>query len=205
MKLQVAFDDISLNGIDSILEKSISNIDIVEFGTLSVIRYGLSYLNTIKEKYPNCVLLVDPKIMDAPKKIAEDCFKNKADIVTVMSVAGIETVKKVIEVANKYNKEVMVDLLGEKDIENTISSLNDLDIDYICVHSSKNENVPPLQNFIKAKSLIKNAKIALAGGINLDNLPSIVKENPDVVIIGSMIYESEDPKTTIERIKEQIQ
>lgn len=202
MKLQVAFDDISLEKLFAVLEETHDDIDIIEFGTLSVIRYGLEPLKKIRALYPKATLLVDPKIMDAPIKIADDCFKAGADIVTVMSSSGIETCKKVLETARKYNKQVMVDLLADNDLFNKAKKLDELGFDYICVHSSKNENKAPLADFIKLKSIVKNSLLTIAGGVNLDNIENIVKENPDNIIVGSAIYNSDNPKETINKFKE---
>ncbi len=202
MKLQVAFDDITLEKLFATLELAHNDIDIIEYGTLSVIRYGLEPLKKMRQLYPNSTLLIDPKIMDAPTKIADDCFKAGADIVTVMSVSGIETCQKVLSVAKKYNKQVMVDLLGDFDLYTKAKQLDELGFDYLCVHSSKNENKAPLDDFIKLKSIVKNSLLTIAGGVNLDNIESIVKENPDNIIVGSAIYNSDNPKETINKFKE---
>lgn len=204
MKLQVAFDDVSLDKLYSIVKISNADIDIIEHGTLSVIRYGLDPLKKLRKDYPNATLLVDPKIMDAPIKIANDCFKAGADIVTVMSVAGIETVKKVIEVANNFNKEVMVDLLNDQDLINTAKKLDELGCHYLCIHSSTNDGKPNLDNFNKVKSVIKKSKLAIAGGVNLNNLDDIVKAGPDVIIVGSTIYNADKPDEMIKSFKEKM-
>ncbi len=204
MKLQVAFDDISLEKLFNVLRETHNDIDIIEFGTLSVIRYGLEPLKKLRALYPKATLLVDPKIMDAPVKIADDCFKAGADIVTVMSVSGIETCKKVLEKAREYNKQVMVDLLADNDLFNKAKILDELGFDYICVHSSKNENKAPLADFIKLKSIVKNSLLTIAGGVNLDNIENIVKESPDNIIVGSAIYNSDSPKEMINKFKEHL-
>ena len=202
MKLQVAFDDITLEKLFNVLKETHNDIDIIEYGTLSVIRYGLEPFKKMRALYPDATLLIDPKIMDAPIKIADDCFKAGADIVTVMSTAGIETCKKVLEVAKKYNKQVMVDLLADNEMFAKAKQLDELGFDYICVHSSKNENAAPLENFIKLRTIIKNSMLTIAGGVNLDNIENIAKEDPDNVIVGSAVYNSDNPKEVINKFKE---
>lgn len=204
MKLQVAFDDVSLEKLDSILETSIQDIDIVEYGTLSVIRYGLGHLKEIRNRYPNAYLLVDPKIMDAPEKIARNCYEAGADICTVMSLAGIKTCLKVLEVAKEYKKEVMVDLLNDKDIVNTAKKLDELGFDYLCIHSSTSDKEMPLKDFLEIKKVVKNAKLSIAGGINLNNIDEITKTEPYNIIVGSCVYNSENPKETINKFKEHL-
>ena len=204
MKLQVAFDDLSLEKLDSILETSIQDIDIVEYGTLSVIRYGLNHLKEIREKYPNANLLVDPKIMDAPEKIARSCYESGADICTVMSVAGLKTCLKVLNIAKEYGKEVMVDLLNDQDPINTAKKLDEAGFDYLCVHSSTSDINSPLNEFLEIKKVVKNAKLSIAGGISLENIDEIVKAEPYNIIVGSSVYNNENPKLIIDKFKEHL-
>ncbi len=42
------------------------------------------------------------------------------------------------------------------------------------------------------KSVVKNAKVAVAGGIKLETLPEVIKAKPDLVIVGGGITGAED-------------
>lgn len=204
MKLEVAFDDVSIEQCLSIVEKCHEEIDIIEVGTLFVIKEGLHPLRLLREKYPNACLLVDPKIMDAPEKIASQCFDAGADIVTVMAVAGMKVVERVIDVAKKYQKEVMVDLLGSKQPLEDAIYLDQLGAHYICVHSSTVSDENPLKVFIEIKKNTHSAKLAIAGGINENTIQMFVSENPDVIIVGSGVYNSKEPEKVVHKLKEKM-
>lgn len=204
MKLEVAFDDVSIEQCLSIVEKCHEEIDIIEVGTLFVIKEGLHPLRLLREKYPNACLLVDPKIMDAPEKIASQCFDAGADIVTVMAVAGMKVVERVIDVAKKYQKEVMVDLLGSKQPLEDAIYLDQLGAHYICVHSSTVSDESPLKDFIEIKKNTHSAKLAIAGGINENTIEMFVSENPDVIIVGSGVYNSKEPEKVVHKLKEKM-
>ena len=40
------------------------------------------------------------------------------------------------------------------------------------------------EDLVTIKSVVKNAKTAVAGGIKLESLPEVVKAQPDLVIVG---------------------
>ncbi len=50
---------------------------------------------------------------------------------------------------------------------------------------------------VRAKRLLKT-KICLIGGINLNNLPAVVRLNPDLVAVSSAIFASPDPEKEAE-------
>lgn len=55
--------------------------------------------------------------------------------------------------------------------------------DYIAVHTGYDlqaEGQSPLESLRTVKSVIKNSKVAVAGGIKPDTIKEIVAENPDL-------------------------
>ena len=65
MKLQVAFDILPLNRMKDIIKGAKDYIDIIEFGTPLVLKYGTTLIDEIKEWCGGGVLLADTKIVDA--------------------------------------------------------------------------------------------------------------------------------------------
>ena len=63
-----------------------------------------------------------------------------------------------------------------------------------------------IQKIREAKTLIDStnstAKIEVDGGISLKNAADIVKAGADILVAGSSIFSSENPKKTIEKMKE---
>lgn len=95
-----------------------------------------------------------------------------------------------------------------------VSWLSDLihEIDLVCLMSVNpgfgGQSFIPhtYQKTSELKELIlrKNAKtlIEIDGGVNKDNAPRLLKAGADVLVAGSFVFRSEDPKTTIAALKE---
>ena len=65
MKLQIALDDVTLEGALELVKKVRDYIDIIEIGTPFVYEYGMQAVRTMKEHFPDKEILADMKIMDA--------------------------------------------------------------------------------------------------------------------------------------------
>ncbi|EHY92097.1 hypothetical protein SSME_19840 [Staphylococcus saprophyticus subsp. saprophyticus KACC 16562] len=68
-------------------------------------------------------------------------------------------------------------MIAVQDIEKRAKELDEMDADYIAVHTEYNlqaQGQSPLENLRNVKSVIKNSKVAVAGGIKLDTIESIV-------------------------------
>ena len=202
MKLQVAFDDVSIEQCLSILETSADDIDIIEVGTLFIIRYGLEPVRIIRKLYPKKTILADPKIMDAPALIAGACFDAGTDIVTVMSAASEAIVKKTVAEAHSRHGKVFVDLLEVNDPAKMVSFYDSLGADIICVHASKNADLPPFDALREALLCPHSAEIAIAGGISTSTIKEAAACGPDIVIVGSGVYRADDPAAVIRLLKE---
>ncbi|MEM6299342.1 MAG: ribulose-phosphate 3-epimerase, partial [Bacteroidota bacterium] len=46
-----------------------------------------------------------------------------------------------------------------------------------------------------------DTKIEIDGGVNKDNAPKLVEAGADVLVAGSFVFRSDDPKATIEGLK----
>ena len=202
IRLEVAFDDVSTERCLEIVQNCKDDIDIIEVGTLLVIREGLRPLRLLRELYPDKTLLVDPKIMDAPEKIATACYEAGADIVTVMSAAGRKVIEKVLDVAKRCGKQVFVDLLGSSDLVRDAILFDELGADYICVHTSTESSQGPLADLMKVNKAVTHANVAAACGINMNTVSSFRPADPDLLVVGSGIYTADDPKEAIRVLKE---
>lgn len=199
MKLQVAFDVMSLEEMESRLDKMVNYIDIIEVGTPMIIKEGQKLVKYFSEKYPDKVILSDTKIMDGGALETKYALDAGASIVTVCACAENATIEEALKETKKAGKELLVDLIGVKDLEERAKYLDDLGVDYICVHTasdvqSKENN--PLNDLTRVKQVVKKAKVSCAGGINLNTLGSIMSLGPDVVIVGSAIHNNDDPYHT---------
>ncbi|EBK2060182.1 3-hexulose-6-phosphate synthase, partial [Salmonella enterica subsp. enterica serovar Typhi] len=120
-----------------------------------------------------------------------------ADIITVLAAAEDMSIKGAVEEARKQKKQILVDMIGIKDIEGRAKELDAMGVDYICVHTGYDLQAVGQNSFEdlkKIKRVVKNAKTAIAGGIKLSTLPEVIKAQPDLVIVGGGITGQEDKK-----------
>ncbi|TDM14998.1 3-hexulose-6-phosphate synthase [Macrococcus bovicus] len=205
MKLQLALDLVDIQGALEVVEEVQDHIDIVEIGTPVVINEGLKAVKAIKDAFPALTVLADLKIMDAAGYEVSQAAAAGADIITILGVSEDESIRGAVEEARKQGKEILVDMIAVKDIAARAKELDELGVDYICVHTGYDLQALGKNSFedlATIKSVVKNAKIAVAGGIKLETLPEVISQQPDLVIVGGGITSQEDKKATAREMHE---
>lgn len=204
MELQLALDLVDIPGAKQVVKEVAEYIDIVEIGTPVVINEGLRAVKEIKEAFPSLRVLADLKIMDAGGYEVMKASEAGADIITVLGVSDDLTIQGAVAEARKQNKKIMVDMINVKDIEGRAKEIDELGVDYICVHSGYDHQAAGKNSFEELTAIrrvVKNAKTAIAGGIKLSTLPEVIDANPDLVIVGGGITGQEDKKATAAEMK----
>jgi 3-hexulose-6-phosphate synthase len=202
MNIQLALDRLSREECFTLLRETEETIDWIEVGTGVIKEYGMQIVRDIKEAYPNKVLVADMKTCDAGKFEAAQAFKAGADLTTVMAFSADKTIADTLEVASIHGKRIMIDLLGVT-AQTRIAELERLGVDLVSLHYGKDMQ---LEGDMQGDmfSLLEghpNLEVAVAGGINLDSLPEIIKKSPDTVIVGSAITKAENSKDVAEKMK----
>ena len=90
---QMALDSLDFDATVALAETVAPHVDILEIGTPCIKHNGIKLLETLKAKFPNNLILVDLKTMDAGEYEAEPFYKAGADICTVLGASGIATIK----------------------------------------------------------------------------------------------------------------
>ncbi|KOO41159.1 3-hexulose-6-phosphate synthase [Priestia koreensis] len=204
MELQLALDLVNIPEAKELVKEVEDHIDIVEIGTPVVINEGLKAVKEIKEAFPNLKVLADLKIMDAAGYEVMKASEAGADIITILGAAEDMSIKGAVEEAKKQNKKILVDMISVKDIETRAKELDELGVDYICVHTGYDLQAVGQNSFDDLqtiKRVVKNAKTAVAGGIKLESLPEVIKAQPDLVIVGGGITSADDKKAVAEKMQ----
>lgn len=207
MELQLALDLVNIPEAIELVKEVEEHIDIVEIGTPVVINEGLHAVKAVKKAFPNLKVLADLKIMDAAGYEVMKASEAGADIVTILGTAEDMSIKGAVEEAKKQGKKILVDMIGVKDIKGRAKELDEFGVDYICVHTGYDLQAVGQNSFedlVTIKSVVKNAKTAVAGGIKLESLPEVVKAQPDLVIVGGGITSQDDKKSVASQMKELI-
>ncbi|MGG3608108.1 3-hexulose-6-phosphate synthase [Priestia megaterium] len=207
MELQLALDLVNIPEAIELLKEVEEHIDIVEIGTPVVINEGLHAVKAVKEAFPNLKVLADLKIMDAAGYEVMKASEAGADIITILGTAEDMSIKGAVEEAKKQGKKVLVDMIAVKDLTGRAKEVDAMGVDYICVHTGYDLQAVGKNSFEDLqtiKSVVKNAKTAIAGGIKLETLPEVIKVNPDLVIVGGGITGQADKKAVAAKMQQMI-
>ncbi len=205
MELQLALDLVNIPEAIELVKEVEEHIDIVEIGTPVVINEGLRAVKEVKAAFPNLKVLADLKIMDAAGYEVMKASEAGADIVTILGAAEDQSIKGAVEEAKKQGKKILVDMIAVKDLAGRAQEVDAMGVDYICVHTGYDLQAVGKNSFEDLqtiKSVVKNAKTAIAGGIKLETLSEVIKAQPDLVIVGGGITGQADKKAAAEKIQQ---
>jgi len=193
MNLQLALDRLTKEQCMQVLAETHEHIDWIEIGTGIIKEYGMAIIREVKASYPSKLIVADMKTCDAGKYEAIQAFEAGADITTVMAFSANQTISDTIEIANQFDKQIMIDLLGITD-ENRMTELKELGVNLVSLHFGKDmqqegEFQTDLFQLIKNHP---NFEVAVAGGITLQSLPDLLAQQPDTIIVGSGITQAEN-------------
>lgn len=204
MRLQVAIDRVELNLAADLARKLDGVVDMIELGTSLVKDYGNHSIETLRQSINLSQLIVDSKTIDEGAYEFNQAFKYGADLVTVMGAASIETLRACYEVAEKYKKTMVIDLLECSDEK--IEKMVGFDNAIYCLHHSvdKKRTIQPVETvatFHHSFPMIK--RIAIAGGIQLASIAGLKAQGlTEIVIVGSAITKADDVVQAAKRFME---
>lgn len=190
-----------------ILEKAHPYIDIAEIGTPLVFREGMRAIRQVRAAYPQLCILADLKIMDAGATEAEIAFNAGADRVTVMAVASDATIRGAVQSARQYGKQVMIDMMQVSNPLERARQLLQLGCNLLCVHTAhdlQSTGASPWKQLAYLRQALPTAQLAIAGGVKLEALDTILPLKPQVIIVGSAITGAADPVLAAQQIHDRI-
>ncbi|MDR2219975.1 MAG: 3-hexulose-6-phosphate synthase [Methylobacillus sp.] len=194
--VQMALDSLDFDATVALAEKVASHVDILEIGTPCIKHNGINLLKTLRSKFPNNLILVDLKTMDAGYYEAEPFYKAGADICTVLGTADIGTIKGVVDVANAYGKKAQVDLINVADKSQRTKEVAALGAHIIGVHTGLDQQAAgqtPFADLGLVAGLGLNVQISVAGGIKPATVQQVVKAGANIIVAGAAIYGAADP------------
>ncbi|WP_066250143.1 3-hexulose-6-phosphate synthase [Neobacillus drentensis] len=204
MNIQLALDRMEIAEAIELTRKVESSIDWIEVGTSLIKEFGVASIKEMKQAFPNKQIVADIKTIDNARYEFELCFDAGADVATVMGVSPLVTIDACMEVANRYQKKVMIDLLNtsaeqKRDLMKYTDAI-------FCEHVSKDQQEElGSQNHGTKQSVFSGFQVAAAGGIKLESIGDLARSiNPAVVIIGSSITKAENPAEAAAQFKQLI-
>jgi len=211
-RLQVALDFENLDEALVIAKKVAPFVDILEAGTPLIKSEGVRAVRTLKEAHPNKLVCADLKTADAGYLEVRMAAQSKADIVTVLADAYDITIKEALRAAYEFQVEIIVDLIMSRIPSKRLTEIinlnyKDTKVHYALVHSGLDRQASrraPLSE-LESISLIQNhPRLAVAGGIRVDDISQLLAYPLDIIIIGGGITRAENPSNAAEKIQKVI-
>lgn len=197
MKIQLALDRFTISNAIKIAEEVRDYVKYIEVGTSLIKEFGMKSVKELRKAFPEKIIVADIKTFDNAKYEFEMCFNAGADIATVMGTAPKISIDNCIKVAERMDKQVMIDLLNTS--KEQMKELCEYGNAIFCLHVSKD-----MQEFAGTKQKvenleipeilqnIKNVRLAMAGGIDYKFLKGMKKSNAEMAIVGSAITQAEN-------------
>lgn len=204
--LQVALDFVDMHRAVQVARESLAGgIDWIEVGTPLIKSEGMDAVREIKKEF-NKITVADLKTMDCGRCEVEMAAKSGADVVILLGVSDDSTIKEAVEAGKNYGCKIMVDLMNVSDMPKRAKELEEIGVDYVCVHvgiDQQMRGVDPISELKKISDAV-NIPLAIAGGINSETAPLAVKAGASIIIVGGAITKAEDAERATELIKNSI-
>ena len=208
-QLQIALDTFDMPSALRPLNAAISQVDVIECGTVLIIAEGLRAVREIRALYPNKTILADVRIAEAGAVISRACFEAGANWVSVVAGASMTTVEQVVKVAQEFGGEVQIEL-GETYDPEQAREWRRLGATQVIVHRSRDaEAAGKLTWGENDKDRIRQLhqmgfKVTVTGGVTAKDLPFFQGVPVGVVISGRGIVKADDPLAAATDLRETI-
>jgi 3-hexulose-6-phosphate synthase/6-phospho-3-hexuloisomerase len=202
--LQIALDFLEIKRALKVAEEAVAGgADWLEAGTPLIKSEGLDAVRELRRLFPDRVIVADMKTADAGRIEVEAAAKAGANIVTVLGTSSNSTISECVEAASNYGAEIVADLLEVGDPVRRARELESLGVHYIGVHTPIDLQMRGIYPFDLLREVSKAVSIpvAVAGGINSENVPLALEAGAMIVIVGGAVTKSPDARKATEEIK----
>lgn len=198
VKIQLALDRMTIEDCITLVEQTKDYIHWIEIGTGVIKEYGMNVVRKMRDRFPDKTIVADMKTCDAGRHESLQAFNSGANITTVMGFSPNATIKQCLEIAAEKSGEVMIDLLGIESAER-VREIHSLGARLFCLHVGKDmqqDGQLATSTLLQLVEGLDDIQIAVAGGVNDEITPSLLKAGVEVIIVGSFITGSINPETS---------
>jgi 3-hexulose-6-phosphate synthase / 6-phospho-3-hexuloisomerase len=203
----VALDLLELDRSIQIAKEAVSGgADWIEAGTPLIKSEGMDSVREMKKALPGTKIVADMKTVDTGAMEVEMAAKAGADIVAMLASSDNSTVEDALRAARKYGVQIMMDLLTVPDPVKRSRELDQLGVDYICVHVGIDQQMTGRDTVDFLKQIVKEVKtpVAAAGGIDAVTGAEAIANGAAIVIVGGSIVRSANVMASAQKIREAI-
>ena len=203
--IQLALDSLDFDQTISLATQTAPYIDIFEIGTPCIKHNGVKLVKELRSRFPNKLILVDLKTMDAGEYEATPFYAAGADICTVLGVSGLATIAGVIKAAQAHDAEAQIDLINVPNKLECAREAAKLGANIIGVHTGLDAQAAghtPFADLQDIANLGLNVRISVAGGIKESTVQQVVASGADIIVVGAAIYGAASPADAARRIRD---
>lgn len=203
--IQMALDSLDFDQTVALAEQVAPYVDIFEIGTPCIKYNGIGLVKELRQRFPDQLLLVDLKTMDAGEYEAAPFYAAGADICTVLGVSGLATIGGVIKAARAHNGEVQVDLINVPDKAECARESAKLGAQIVGVHTGLDAQAAgqtPFADLQAIADLGLNVRVSVAGGIKQATVQQVVASGASIIVVGAAIYGAPSPAEAAREIRQ---
>jgi len=203
--LQVALDVLELDRAVEIGRECVAGgADWLEAGTPLIKSEGMHAIRTLREAFPDVGIVADMKIMDTGAIEVEMAAKSGASVVSILAAADNSTIEDALRSARKYGVAIMVDIMNAEDPVGRAKDLEELGVDYVCVHVGIDQQMKGMDtvSLLEKVSAAVQTPLAVAGGIDAEVAAEAVTLGADIVIVGGNIIRTAKVEESTRKIRE---
>lgn len=180
-------------------------VDIFEIGTPCIKHNGINLVRELRARFPDKLLLVDLKTMDAGEYEATPFYAAGADICTVLGVSGLATCVGFIKAANAHGAEAQIDLINVEDKIACARATADAGAQVLGIHTGLDAQAAghtPFADLYDIAALGLPVRISVAGGIKASTVQDVVRAGANIIVVGAAIYGAASPAEAAREIRE---
>lgn len=203
--IQVALDSLDFDATVALAEQVAPHIDIFEIGTPCIKHNGVNLVRELRSRFPDKLILVDLKTMDAGEYEATPFYEAGADICTVLGVSGLATCQGVIKAAQAHAAEAQIDLINVPDKAECARLTADAGAQIVGIHTGLDAQAAgetPFNDLNTIAGLGLDVRISIAGGINQSTVQDVVRAGANIIVVGAAIYGAPSPAEAAREIRE---
>lgn len=207
--LQLALDNRSLPSALEATRILAAEVDVLEAGTILVCAEGMQAVRSLKALYPDRIVLADIKAADAGSILADMCFSNGADWMTVICCAPIATVQTALAEAKKREgRDVQIELTGSWSWEEA-EAWRASGLTQVVYHRGRDAQAAGQSwsddDLSKIRRLAEMGfELSITGGLTIEDLPLFAGLPVKVFIAGRAIRDAADPAAAARAFKAKI-
>ena len=203
--IQMALDSLDFDATVGLATQVAPYVDIFEIGTPCIKHNGVNLVRELRSRFPDKLILVDLKTMDAGEYEATPFYAAGADICTVLGVSGLATIAGVVKAANAHGAEAQIDLINVDDKIGCAKASADLGAQIVGVHTGLDAQAAghtPFADLSDIARLGLPVRISVAGGIKQSTVQDVVQAGANILVVGAAIYGAPSPAEAAREIRE---